>query len=500
MVNDLTLLKAKRDKLKAIQSLKEGLPHLYAFPFYKWQEEFWNCDKTFQFLFKANQIGGSSITIRRLIHYATEPSLWSRFKKKPTQIIALMPDRNSWTREWEGKWTEFLPRNEFKENKKFGWVEEWDNKYIHSCRFKSGVTIYFKTYGTGGDHVHTLQSSTPAIVSCDEELPCEGNNNLWPELQMRLASPANAGSMFWMNATPTKGQRLWQQVQSGHVKIPDSWVRTVSMYDCLGLYANGEKSIWSLDRIKKIEQTLPSDREIQVRVHGLFRAIDSLAITQFRADKHLKPWHPINGWEYYAGIDYGVGGKTGHPSSITFIAASPSYNAARIIKCWRGDGQQTTPDDVIAKFIEMRDSLGITDMAGIYYDHSAGAIGIISERAGLGWLKANKDRDFGFSLINSLFKNDMLVILDDKSGEPTKLVEEIESLVSDADKRRASDDLVDSLRYALTSIPFNFENIQAKSESSKLHVKKMDGRAEIFDDIDIYDDSGEEIDEWNGYY
>jgi hypothetical protein len=496
---DLLALKAKRDKLKAIQALKDGLPHLYSFPFYKWQREFWDCQSTFQFIFKANQIGGSSISIRKLIHYATEPKLWGRFKKRPTQIIALMPDKNSWTREWEGKWSEFMPRNEFKDHSQYGWHEEWDGKYIHSVTFKTGVTIYFKTYGSGGDHVHTLQSSTPAIVYCDEELPCEGNHNLWPELQMRLASPANAGSMFWMNATPTKGQKLWQQVQSGQAKIPDSWVKTISMYDCLE-YEDNSRSIWSVDRIKKIEQTLPSEREIQVRVHGLFRNIDSLAITQFKRDKHVKPFHIINGWEYYAGIDFGVGGKTGHPSAITFVAVSPSYNSARIIKLWRGDGEQTTPDDVISKFLDMKGQLGLTDLSGVYYDHSAGSIGIISERAGLGFMKANKDREYGYNLLNSLFKNDMLIIMDDNSGEPLKLIEEIESLTTDADKKRAHDDLLDSTRYALTSIPFNFENIQVSNEPTKQAIKKFDGRQEIFEETDMFDELGDEIDEWNELY
>jgi hypothetical protein len=115
-------------------------------------------------------------------------------------------------------------------------------------------------------------------------------------------------------------------------------------------------------------------------------------------------------------------------------------------------------------------------------------------------MKANKDREYGYNLLNSLFKNDMLIIMDDNSGEPLKLIEEIESLTTDADKKRAHDDLLDSTRYALTSIPFNFENIQVSNEPTKQAIKKFDGRQEIFEETDMFDELGDEIDEWNELY
>ena len=491
MAESVQDLKKKRDKLKAIQKLKDGLPHLYSFDMYPWQEEFWVCPATFQFIFKANQIGGSSVMIKRIIHYATEQKLWGRFKRRPTQMMYLYPVKKSATREWQGKWSEFMPRGEFKDDDEYGWKENWDGPYIDNIEFKSGVTLYFKTYASGAE---TLQASTPAIIACDEELPFD----LWPELQMRIASPANAGAMYWQGCTPTLGQDYLARIQDGRTKLPDSWVKTVSMYDCLKL-ASGKPSIWSIEKIRQIEQTLPNEKEIEVRVHGRFKKLEGLAITQFDSKRHIKPYHMIKGWDWYAGIDYGAGGTHGHPSAISIVAVSPDYTAARLMKFWRGDGESTTPDDVILKFLEMKQSLGIIDMAGIYYDHSAAAIGITATRQGLGFEKADKNRELGYGLLNSLFKNDMLILFDDGTGQVDKLATEMDSLGVNEDKKRAKDDGIDSIRYAISSIPFNFENIKV-SDPEKISPTKRVGRHEVVENEYDMDELGDEIDEWNEYY
>lgn len=489
-MSDARELKLKRDKLRKIQQLKEELPFLYGFKRYAWQEEFWKCEEMFQFIFKANQIGGSTIMQNRLIDFCTNPKLWQRYLKQPRLVLYLYPDKNTATREYESKIKYNLPQGEMKNHPQYGWKEVWDGKYIDSIEFKH-IIWSFKTYGSGSEN---LQASSPAILACDEELPEE----LWPELQMRIASPANKGSQFWMGCTPTKGQKYLAKIQSGETKIPNSKVWTVSQYQCL-TYADGSKSLWTKEAIQRIEQTLPSEREIQVRVHGLFKPIDSLLITQFDRNKHTQEFHLIKGWNYYAGIDYGVGGATGHPSAIAIVAVSPSFNAAKVMKCWKGDNQnRTTPDDIIVKYLEMIGELGITDMSGVYYDHSAGSLGIIADRAGLGFTKANKARDDGYNLINSLFKNNMLHIMLDASQMGELLVDEIESITGDFNKKRAGDDLLDATRYSLSSIPFNFENIKI-TPAEKVIASRQVGRHEIHNDYEM-DELGEEIDEWNEYY
>ena len=499
--DEFLALKAKRDKLKQIQEIKQGLPHLYCFPLYKWQRQSWDDTSTFQFDFAANQVGKSSINIRKCIDYATNPSRWKIFLRTPKLIFYLYPDKKTATREFETKWTpEFLPRGKFKDDPQYGWKEEWDGKDIGAIHFNAGVTIYFKTYGVGSDHAHTMQASTPAIVACDEELPIE----LWPELQMRIASPANKGAMFWMVCTPTRGQLFWSKIQSGKIKLPNSSVRTISMYDCL-FYDDGSKSIWTKERIQQIEQTLPSQREIEIRVHGLFKpSEDSILFPTFDRDRHIVKPHNVEGWELYCGIDYGIGGLNAHPPAISIVAISPDYTQARAVKYWKGDdGKKYTVDEVINIYLGYCHTLGLEQIPNTYYDWACGEMGVIAENKGLAFQKADKSRDHGINLLNSLLKNDMLMFFEQIDEEHLKLCDEFETLSSDTNKPKSGVDyLIDSIRYAISRVVFSFINIKLNN-IQKTPVKKTITQGRLsFDEIEdnFLDFNGEEIDEWNSYY
>lgn len=502
MTTDLKTLQQKRDKLKKIQEIKQGLPHLYCFPFYKWQREFWNSTEMFQFIFAANQIGKSSSMIRKCIHYATDPLTWKIFTKAPTSIFYLYPDRGTATREWETKWEkEFMPRGKYKDDPQYGWKEEWDGKFINAIYFKSGITLYFKTYGVaGGDHAMTLQASTPAIVACDEELPLE----LWPELQMRISSPANRGAMFWMVGTPTRGQLYWSKIQSGKIKLPNCFIKTVSMYDCL-VYEDGTKSIWSKADIQRIEQSLPDQREIDIRVHGLFKAsLDSISYPTFDSSIHVIKPHSIDDWELWAGLDYGIGGIEAHPSAIVIAAVRPDYEAARIIKLWKGDdGVKRTVDEVIELYLEFCAQYGVEQIENTYYDWACGEMGVIAENKGLSFQKANKSRETGKNLLNSLFKNNMLLIFEQADGSHTKFIEEIETLTSSTNKKKSGvDDLVDGSRYCLSNVPFSFANVKIKNINKEPVKQSVTQGRLTYEEVHGEDLSfiGDEIDEWNGYY
>lgn len=488
LVDEYALLRAKKGKLEALARLRKGLPHLYGFTMYPWQRKFWNNKQTFQFIFKANQIGGSSVMIKKMINYATEPAMWTQFSRAPKAMMYLYPDKATATREWETKWVEFMPNGEFKDHPQYGWNEDWEGKYINSVTFKTGVILYFKTYGSGAEN---LQATSPSILACDEELPEE----LFPELQLRISSPVNGGAMFWMGCTPTKGQKYLQKIQTGETKIPDSFVLTVSMYDCLHL-ENGQKSLWTIDKIKQIEQALPNKREIEVRVHGLFKPVDNVGFPSFSREKNFKPYHPVTGWELYCGIDYGIGGSSAHPSSIVFIAVNPLFTQARVVKCWRGDGISTTVDDVLNQYLSMLNQLGYSNLANTYYDYACGEMGVIAARRGITVNKANKDRKLGIDTLNSVFKNAMMIIYDTADGEGEKLAAEIEGYNIE---RKVEDDLVDALRYGTINIPFNFENINVHEHVVSKQIK-TEGRETYYENE--YDDTEleDEIDEWNSMY
>lgn len=496
-------LQSRLYELEQIKKVKEGLPHLYCFPFYKWQREFWEQTSPFQINYAANQIGKSSIMIRKMIRYCTDKSLWKQFKKKPTIAFYLYPDRDTITREVKSKWTEFLPCNGYENDPVYGYKIKYEGKYASHIEWNSGVTLYFKSYGLSNvkETAHRLQASTPFIVAADEVLPIE----LWPELQMRIASPANKGAMFWMNATPTRPVAYWADVQAGRVIIPNSWVNTTSMYDCL-TYECGSKSIWTIKKIKEIEQTLPDQMSIDIRVHGLFKAVDGLALSSFDKEHNLTEGHPLKGGRYQCGIDYGIGGSEGgHPSSIVIVWINDDNTQARIVRSWVGVGQRTTVDDVLNKYIEMANSLGLNQIETTYYDWACAEMQEIGNRRGLTLIKADKSRDKGFATLNSLFKNSMLKIYKKDNESWERLVYEIENLRADAKKSSAEDDGIDALRYAISNIIFNFENITVKEDGTpkKPTTPKLIKRRGEKIDYDDFEENDltyeEEIDEWNDY-
>jgi hypothetical protein len=493
-------LVAEYERLKKIKEMRDGLPHLYCNDLYQWGINFWNCTKTFNFLFAPNQVGKSALGIRAFIHYHTEPKLWKRFSRRPTLSFMLIEDKDTLKREIETKWKpEFLPRNGYENHPQYGWELKYTGQFPSHIIWNTGVITYFKTYGGGATKnvSHRLQASTPFIVWADEELPFQ----LWPELQMRILSPANRGAMFWQTATPTKGQQYLYEIQNGKTKLPDALVQTVSMYDCLE-YPDGTAGHVTLDDIKRREQSLPTQREIDIRVHGRVRKAEGLAVPSFNGEVNIKESHPIKNWEIYAGIDYGIGGKAAHPPSIVFVKVKPDYTDAKIVNCWKPDNtKRWTVDEVLSRFVDMCNEMGVhPNSVNASYDWACGEMGVISERRGLGLQKANKDRTLGFATLNSLFKNQMLTLF--KYGDWEKLVNELETFSLTGAKEL--DDLIDALRYAIAGIMFNFENIQIEDENPKKEKRISKKRLSRSNEtpIEIDDDNWtfeDELNEWNEY-
>ena len=321
----------------------------------------------------------------------------------------------------------------------------------------------------------------------------------------RISSPANKGAMLWQACTPTRFEKYLKDIQDGTKVMPDSWVKTASLWDCQ-YYEDGSNSPWTREEIEKKIASYSTKRDVEIRVYGRFAAAEGRAYEQYYSDRHFVPRHPLpNDWELYCGIDYGSGGKTGHPSSITIVSVNPDYNKGRVVGFCRMDEERwpdgTTEDDVIIQYLEMCQKLGVPFIPNTYYDWQCATIQIIANRKGLTFLKANKNRDFGANLLNALFKNDMLLIYDDDEGEAQKLSDEFEELLEDTDKKHAKDDGIDSCRYAISSVVWDFTNIQIKETKTKTTVTRKLGRHVVHDyDDDFADEMEAEIDEWNEYY
>lgn len=455
---------AKLERLREEKKKRDDLPHLYGWPWYKWAREFFDSKEEVNLLCAANQISKSSTQIRKCIDWATDMTKWDDlWGRKPNQFWYLYPSKEVATVEFEKKWVpEFMPRGEMKQDPIYGWKVEYDKKHIVAIHFRSGVSVYFKTYA---QNASTLQSGSVFAIFCDEELPVD----LYDELQFRLAGTQG---YFHMVFTATLGQQFWWQamecIGKDEETLKGARKRQISMYDCLE-YLDGSKSPWTHERIKKVEAKCKSKAEILKRVHGRFVKEEGRKFHAFDPGEHYcEPFKVDSSYNIYVGVDIGSGGQNNHPSAIVVLAIAPDFEKAYVINGWRGDGIETTPGDVYEKYKEI--TKGIVPV-GKYYDGAAKDFGIITERLQDIFEKAEKSHELGEDIINTLFRNNMLKIFN--TEELRKLGNELLMLQKNMPKNKAKDDFCDALRYSATKVPWNFSIIQEKDgELNKEIVKE----------------------------
>lgn len=466
--SDTELARERLALLERKIELQEGLPFLYGWKWYKWAREFYDSTEKLALCCAANQISKSSTQIRKCANWATNRELWPILwphKKQPVQFWYLYPSANQASIEFETKWQEFLPQGKFKDDPIYGWKKEVKNKDIFAIHFNSGVHVYFKSYG---QDAATLQTGTCDAVFCDEELPVD----TYDELIFRISA---SDGYFNMVFTATLGQEFWRQVMEPGPKevelLPEAFKQQVSMYDCL-TYEDGTPSHWTLEKIQKVKNRCKSEAEVLRRVYGRFIKDKGLKFPQFDMKRHLIPALPVPAdWHVYVGADPGSGGKTGHPSALAFVAVRPDFRFGRVFLGWRGDGIQTTSGDVVNKYIELKEENKLV-ITGRWYDWGDKDFDIISTSMGEPFAKAEKGHDKGESVVNTLFKNDMLFI--DDGDELNKLAAELSSLNSETPKTKAKDDFCDALRYAVTLIPWDWSCITGEVKNKTVPVGKKE--------------------------
>lgn len=458
MTSQTDLLDLKREELalkEAEQKLIDGLPFLYGFKWYTWAREFYESRNPMSFLCAANQISKSSTAIRKCVNWATDKVLWKElWAHTPNQFWYLYPSKDIVNAEFETKWKQFLPKGEYKDDPVYGWKEFKKGSDIAGIRFFSGVTVFFKTYAQDESK---LQSGTVDALFCDEELP----TNLLDELLMRVSA---SEGYFNMVFTATLGQDYWRRCIEPNVNdqvvYPEAFKRQVSMYDCL-FYEDGTPSQWTPEKIAIRIKRCKNRAQVLKRIYGKFVQDSGLKYESFDREKNMKPkdrnWQPPAKWHVYGAADVGSGGEDGHPSAIAFVAVSPDFKTGRVYMGWRGDGIQTTAGDVVKKFRAMK---GKQVMAGQYYDWACRDFLTIANTMGEPFMPADKSHERGEEILNVLFKNQMLYIYAD-DPELEKLAGELMTLLEETDKRKAKDDFIDALRYAVTQIPWDFSGILA---------------------------------------
>jgi phage terminase large subunit-like protein len=448
---------------KKLQRTKESLPHLYGIDWYPFQKEFLETTKEVQFLCCANQIGKSTVLCAKLVKYATDQGLWGElWQDKPDTFAYLLPNQRLHNENARTKWASVLPQNEFKDDEYWGWDFDKRGRDFRGITFRNGVKILFLSYG---QNIHCLQNLTCHVVAFDEEPDWE----IVPEVQTRtesikVARPniKNAWGGFKMFAfTATKSQNFFREVleetgpkERWPVSQGNVWKKTVSLFDCQK-HVSGKDSVWTTEKIHSIIKSLPTEAEIARRVYGRFQASESLVYPQYtRAGNNIDYVPPLPGYNYYAGIDYGSGG-TAHPSSIVFVAVNPEYTKAYVTDVWLGDdGQLTTCSDVIEKYRSMIKGRNVVQA---FYDWGAKDLHTFAMRAGLTLSRANKDHKIGEDTLNGLFKHEMLWICD-TDYYSNILCTQLTTFVKKAKSKKVFDDAIDALRYAVSSIPWDFSN------------------------------------------
>lgn len=492
----------KLEKIRLLEQkkrLKHDLPHKHSFNYYQWQLDHINEVNRYCFTKAGNQLGKSICNGVKWLTLATEPTLWEKFftKRTPRQFWILMPTRDIINTEWTEKWLpEFMPKGAYKDHPQYGWEEEIKNKNLWAIHFKTGITCYTHTYE---QDVHHLQAGTIDAHFVDEELPYD----LYGELNMRLQAVDGQWNMVY---TPTRGEPQWMRLwyKGRKETFKDSFKQEISLFDCMK-YADGTRSHWSEEQVNRVLNSLGTDAEIQLRVHGKNSKPEGLKLAAFDPERNvnIKTKVPAS-WLWYSGIDIGTGGPKNHPASISFIAVRPDYRMGRLVRCWRGGPEKVTSHtDIADKWFEMKEELGIVgELEGNYYDWQAKDFEITATAAGIPLMKAEKSHEVGYPLLNTLFKNQMLDV--DDTEENQDFVEEALSLKSRTSKTVAKDDAIDSCRYGTSRIPWDLshisgkEVIQLKKQLSDLDYRR---RGQNYEDPDEQEEAvDQEIDYWNELY
>jgi phage terminase large subunit-like protein len=363
--------------------------------------------------------------------------------------------------EFAKKWVpEFLPRGAQKGHATYGWNAVTSQGDIIGISFNSGVTIFFKTYG---QKILNLQTSTVHYIAGDEELPEE----FIDELLSRLRATRGYFSQVF---TATRGLPLWYKamecIGTDEEAFPKAFKQIVSMWDCQ-YYDDGTPSTWTTERIKEEEASCTTRKEVLKRIYGRFVKDEGLRYESFNPDKCVREmvYAPPNTWRHYAGVDVGSGGRSAggyarSSAAIVIVAVNPTNTAGRIVKTWRGDGEETTAADILKKYIDLR---GKTHIHLAVYDYASREFGLLASRMSMGFIAADKTRASGEQALNLLFKTAALTI-DAGIYNNQKLVTELMSIPGGEKKnRKYQDDLADALKYVVAAIPWDFTKISPEA-------------------------------------
>ena len=184
-------------------------------------------------------------------------------------------------------------------------------------------------------------------------------------------------------------------------------------------YEDGTSSHWTDAQITLAIERCTSEKEVLRRIMGKFvkeSVFDLEHTLPLDRDVHLVKPFWLQGYAYYAGIDYGSGGIRTSQSSVFIIAVHPDYDRGYVVYHRRYDREQLTAQNLLDKLVEHA-SLKKIALAEVAFDYAAPDIGIIGEAMGLPISKANKRRKAGHQIFYSLLKENRIFWFDSDEVE-----------------------------------------------------------------------------------
>lgn len=436
------------------------------------------------FITAANQIGKSTINIRLAINYAmNENNEWeTMWTKKPTIFWYFYPSRVQAITEYEEKFRPLL--SWFTEHKALGHkISKTQDGLI--LRFNTNINMYFKSYTQRESH---LQSSTLDAIFIDEEPPVQ----LLDEINARLMS---SGGYIRTVFTPTIGDPHFMKAFDESYRgtpvetFPHAKKLRIELEkDCM--YYDDGTPAFTKKQVQIFKDSFSSDRVRNIRLKGLFQRESALLYPSYEPETcnidHFS--FPID-WQYVVSADIGSGGKN-HPAALVFLAYSPKINHGVVFYVWRGDGIETSNDEIFKKYQEERKKLEAiqTNLLWKYptakvYDSAVKDFQFISMKNGDPFSPADKNKKDGAQTTDTLFSLGLLK-LNMACPEMYKLQDELRSVSGiNKEKHIVTDDLSDALRYAVMSVPWRIDSYlngltrvnaleNLKREQTKILIKR----------------------------
>jgi len=302
------------------------------------------------------------------------------------------------------------------------------------------TTIYFRVYSQGREN---LQSLTADLVYCDEEPPKE----VYGELMARLGG---TGGCFMMAFTPLNGmtplvQSFWRRDD------PQKGLVIMSVYDVKHISQENLSSLVSM--YSGLNQA-----ERDARLYGIPSAGMGQIYPISDSTLRVEPFKIPDNWKRIAGLDFGRGI---HPAACVWLAFSPQ-GTAYVYDAFKEQGM--VDSEIAAKIIARGRDIPVTYPHDFMRNTGISTVG--DEEKTEGWAYKEIYERFGIQFTRHCAKtqNDSVrvetglieirqAMLEGKFfifSHLHKLFEEKATYRYDTDGTpvKASDDLMDAMRYA----------------------------------------------------